>query len=328
MHALLYDRDAGTLREGGRELVEAWQEAPASVLWLDAEGLDAATAQGELVERFGFHPLAVQDAMRDRHPPKFEAFADHLFVSLRGLDADARDVDFDTLDIALFVGERLLVSRRTGHSINTAALWQEARAEPSLLARPVLLATMLMRRVLRRYVEIALALEPRLAEIEDEILARDNDDLLAELTRYKARLRNMRRICEYHEHMVEGMEEARREEHPVLAGDETAHRLVDIHDQVRRARSLAELHFAIASDLIDGYLALASHRLNQVMQLLTVFTVIFVPLSFLAGIYGMNFENMPELKSSFGYYVLLGVMAAIATALLVYFRRRGWLWNR
>jgi magnesium transporter len=94
---------------------------------------------------------------------------------------------------------------------------------------------------------------------------------------------------------------------------------------VLRCQSLAQLHYSLLDDLQNGYIAIASHRLNQVMRVLTVITVIFVPLSFLAGIYGMNFENMPELKNPNGYFILLGVMASVSVGLLALFKRKGWL---
>ena len=96
-------------------------------------------------------------------------------------------------------------------------------------------------------------------------------------------------------------------------------------DQVQRTASLAELHYGLASDLADAYLGLSAHRLNQVMKVLTIITVIFVPLSFLAGIYGMNFENMPELHSRSGYFVLLAIMVCVVAIQLHLFRRKKWL---
>ena len=100
---------------------------------------------------------------------------------------------------------------------------------------------------------------------------------------------------------------------------------LDLYEQVQRCRSLAEMHYALVDDLQNAYIALASHRLNQVMRVLTVITVIFVPLSFLAGIYGMNFEDIPGVKSSAGFFVLLAVMIVITLGLLALFRRKGWL---
>ena len=89
--------------------------------------------------------------------------------------------------------------------------------------------------------------------------------------------------------------------------------------------SLTGLYYELASDLMDGYITLASHRLNHIVKILTIVMAIFVPLSFMAGVYGMNFEYMPELKLRYSYFVLLGVMAAVAAGLLTVFRRQGWL---
>jgi magnesium transporter len=101
--------------------------------------------------------------------------------------------------------------------------------------------------------------------------------------------------------------------------------LIDFYEQVERTQSLATLHYQIASDLTDGYLGMSSHRLNRVMQILTIITVIFVPLTFLAGIYGMNFENMPELSTRSGYFIVIAIMFVIAVTQLIYFRKKRWV---
>jgi magnesium transporter len=98
-----------------------------------------------------------------------------------------------------------------------------------------------------------------------------------------------------------------------------------VFEQQERVNSLTTLYYELASDLIDSYISIASHRLNQVMKILTIITAVFIPLGFLAGIYGMNFENMPELHSRNGYFILLGVMASIVLLLLFVFRKIRWL---
>jgi magnesium transporter len=99
----------------------------------------------------------------------------------------------------------------------------------------------------------------------------------------------------------------------------------DIFALVERFNSLAGLYQNVITDLIEAYISLNGHRLNQIMKVLTIVTVIFVPLTLLVGIYGMNFENMPELKSEHGYYILLSTMTGIAALLLYLFRRTRWL---
>jgi magnesium transporter len=106
------------------------------------------------------------------------------------------------------------------------------------------------------------------------------------------------------------------------------HELVDVQEQLDRLLSLARLYYELTDDLMDGYLSLSAHRLNQIMQTLTIVTVIFVPITFMAGIYGMNFDFMPELGFRGAYFLLLGSMLVVVAGILVYFRRRGWLGGR
>ena len=322
MRAVLFDPVSGDLARGDEALIARWQSEPQTLLWLDIAKHDPAAEKALLETTFGLHPLAVQDALRERHPPKIESFANALFILLRGLDADSADLDFGVIQLALFVGERFLITRHNKFSLSVDWLWAEVERQPACMgAGSGALALGLTNRVVRRYLDIVLALEPRLDEIENEIFARPQDRLLAELTRYKSRLRQLARIANYHLVIAK---ELRRDSGPFI-DRRLAHEITDVYDQLERTQSLAALYYEAASDLTAGYLAVASHRLNQVMQILTVFTVIFVPLTFLAGIYGMNFDYMPELHSHIGYFVLIGVMLVVAVLQLIYFRRKGWL---
>ncbi len=321
MEWILLDPETSELVAGGAELIEIWRDDPSKCLWISLEGpLDEST-QDLLREWFDLHPLALQDASRDRHPPKLEVFSDHTFLLFKTLSQNTSDTDFSTIQFALFVGERFLVTRTSGPSGSVAALKRELR-ESSFPSRigPDTMAARLMQRFLLRYLDILLKLEPKLEDLEDR-LERINDSVIAEVTGYKSDLKKMRRIFLYHERILNSLKSG------VQPGfsPERKHELTDVYEQQERASSLALLYYELASDLIDGYLSLASHRLNQIMKVLTIVTAIFVPLSFLAGIYGMNFENMPELRSQRGYYILLGVMSAIALVLLLVFRRRKWM---
>ena len=144
---------------------------------------------------------------------------------------------------------------------------------------------------------------------------------MAELMGYKTDLRKFRRVLLYHVQVFTELMQAP----PPQVRKERVHEIKDVYEHQERASSLATLYYEVASDLIDGYISLASHRLNNIMKVLTIVTTIFVPLGFLAGIYGMNFEYMPELKSPSGYFVLLGVMATLVVTLLLVFRKWRWL---
>ena len=321
IRATLYDPKLKKVQRGGLELIDAWRESDDQVIWVDIESI-SNNDDKELLLQFDIHPLAIQDALRSRHPPKIERFENFLFILFRGLDADTSDIEFGVIQLSLFVGERFLISRHIGSSLSANWLFERLTNEPQLVAEGTgALAIRLSNRLARRYVEILLGLEPRLDEIEEEMFRQPDDSLLSELTRYKSRLRNINRIAKYHEQIAARL----RSEKDTLIPESLEHDIIDLYEQVERTQSLANLHYQIATDLTDGYLGMSSHQLNRVMQILTIITVIFVPLTFLAGIYGMNFENMPELSSRSGYFVVIAVMFVIAVTQLIYFRRKRWV---
>ncbi len=321
IRVFLSDPTTGELSQGGEELIARWEASDRLHIWVDLEG-ESHTVDEALLARFEIHRLAIQDALRPRHPPKIERFKNFLFILLRGLDADTAGIDFGVIQLSLFVGDRFLVTRHAKPSMSVNWMFEEILSDAAVMQEgPGSLAIRLSNRLARRYVEILLELEPRLDEIEEQMFRQPDDKLLAELTGYKSQLRKLTRIANYHEQIAERLKDVEDE----LIGSGLEHELVDLYEQIERTKSLAQLHYQICSDLTDGYLGMSSHQLNRVMQILTIITVIFVPLTFLAGIYGMNFENMPELSTQNGYFVVIAIMVVIAISQLFYFRRKRWI---
>lgn len=322
IRTFLFRPATGAIEAGGEELLSAWQREPDAVAWADFAGNDPQAERQWLDACFGLHPLAISDALNARHPPKIEAFDDSLFILLKGLAAPSDEFEFRTIQLAMFVGRRFLVTRHSAHSPSIDRLSEELEQDKSLLSGgPDGLALRLCRIMADRYTQKLLALEPRLEDIEREIVAKPDDEMLAELIGYKTDLRKFRRVLVYHAQVFAELLKNR----PAQVGAGRIHVIRDVYEQQERASSLASLYYEVSSDLIEGYISLASHRLNNIIKVLTIVTTIFVPLSFLAGIYGMNFEYMPELQSRSGYFVLLGIMATLATVLVLAFRRRRWL---
>lgn len=319
--AMLYNNESKALEVGDLELLEAWQADENTTIWLDIYSEEVEIVQ-PILEQFNIHPLAIEDGLKKRRPPKFEEFDDFLFLLLRGLDAETSGIDFGVIQLGMYVGKRFLITHHYKHSVSTGYTWKLIEDSPALIEQGPLWIGLKISNVLsRRYLEILLDLEPRLEDIETEVFEQPDDSQLSELTRYKSRLRDIGRIGRYHLINIEAL----RRSSSSLITDELLHDITDTYEQVERTMSLASLYYDTARDLTDGYLALSSHRLNKVMQVLTVITVVFVPLTFIAGIYGMNFENMPELRSTNGYFIVIGVMVSISALLLAIFRRNGWL---
>jgi magnesium transporter len=322
IRTLLNDPATGRQVAGDLDLFEDWRKNETSILWVDFFEIPEKREEELMKEYFALHPLAIQDAQRERHPPKVESFEDHTFVLLKGLDADTQDIQFGTIQIAIFIGERFVVTRHTGKSPSIEKLWSQAEKDMNVLAAGAdSLGVRLSGIVVNRYLPILLALEVRLDELEDEMIAHPDDTLLAELVGHKANLKKLRRIVTYHVQLFQTIKTTI----PPGIREELRHELTDVYEHLERTMSLAELYYEISSDLMDGYITLASHRLNHIVKVLTIVTTIFVPLSFMAGIYGMNFSYMPELELRYAYFVLLGVMATTACGLLLVLFRKGWI---
>ena len=322
IRAILYNPSTDEISIGGNELLESWENEIHSFLWVDFEDHPKESATQIMHAEFGLHLLAIQDAQLTRHPPKIESFRDYTFIMLKGLSAGTETIHFSTHQLALFIGKRFFVTSHDAPSPSIDNLFAGIENDRQLFSQgPAKVALRLCRMIINRYLKILLDIEPRLDELEDEVLQRPGDAILAELLSYKTDLKKFKRIFQYHEFVFL---ELRSKIFPGFT-EELAHEINDVYEQQERAKSLAELYYELASDLADGYISVSSHHLNQIMKVLTIVMSIFVPLSFLAGIYGMNFEHMPELHSRSGYFILLGVMTSIAVASLIFFRKKRWL---
>lgn len=321
IRAVLFDPSSGQLQDGGLELVDAWDSNPSSSIWVVLENEGTEDEAKLLSDRFGIHQLAIADAFRDRHPPKIEPFEHNTFILLKGLDADPSSLALDTIQLSLFVGERFLVTRSTGHSMSSAKVMADllSGAIPPDITRGAL-ALRVCRAVADRFLPQLFAVEKRLEEMEGELLHASSDDLLNELVQQKGELKRLLRTLQYHAQVFTA---AKTNLPTELAGHE--HELFDVQEQFDRLLSLARLHYELTDDLMTGYLSLSAHRLNQIMQTLTIVTVIFVPITFMAGVYGMNFEFMPELGFRGAYFILLTAMLVVVGGVLAALYRRGWL---
>lgn len=308
IRAQLWHED-GSWQSGETELIDQWRKDEKCFIWIDLQG-ESPETEREWLLSFGCHTLAVEDVQRYRHPPKYEHFDDNTLILYRGITEFNQDLTIEQMTIALFAGKRSLISCHARNSMAITHYWENAHSE-NLLISPGLLATRIMRFSVGRYLEAILAFEPRLTELEDSMQERPNDDTMRELIAYQSRLRKLKRIFSYHERMIGNL----REDVPEMLIEEDGdieHAIQDLYERCERLHGLCTMYYEICGDLINGYLSITSHMLNDTMRVLTVITAIFVPLTFIAGIYGMNFEYMPELHWHFGYFYSLGAMTLVA----------------
>lgn len=319
------------LREGDESLLNQWREDHEGCLWLDIQH-ELSEDDKLLLQELGCHELAIQDVVRKRHPPKVEVFQQSTFILFRGIADIDEQLKLQPQQIGFFVSEKLLVTVHAGRSVSIDHYWQrEDKAD--WLSDPMLLVSKIMHYASGRYLESILAFEAKLVDAEDSMQDQGSDLLMKELVLYRSQLRKLKRIFSYHEKLANQLLQlqigkTQEQGIPVLEDGNREeillHSLRDVYDRCERLNSLCAMYYEICGDLIDGYISITSHQLNNTMRILTVITAIFVPLSFMAGLYGMNFEYIPELKHPNGYFILLSAMASLAGGMVWWFKRKKW----
>lgn len=308
---------------GGEELVKEWEQDKDSILWIDLDNIEKSQEK-EILTQFGCHSLAISDAQRERHPPKVELFDHYIFLLYRGFVEKNDNINFDHLQISMFIGHRVLITCHAESSFAINSLFN-IKSEKFLARSPVHLALKIFHSSCGNYLKQLFDFESHLEKIEDEFQLCGNDSLMREITSHRSRLVKIRRTFNYHVTIGNTLNSYLQDEETSLITAKELHTVNDLRERLDRLLSLSQMYYDICGDLINGYMSVTSHQLNATMRVLTVITAIFVPLTFLAGIYGMNFEHIPELKFEYGYYSLLGIMSVISIGLIVLFKRKRWL---
>ncbi|WOJ94114.1 magnesium transporter CorA family protein [Congregibacter variabilis] len=314
--------DDGEAHSGKEEIVAKWQASTDTYLWLDFEGSITPDFKN-LLKEMGCDPLAITDSSRVRHPPKVEHFEHNTFVLFRGISSLGADLELEPQQLGIWVGDRCLITVHRGESVSVDYFWERATKQKSL-AEPGRLALRIIHYASGRYLTTLLDFEERLSALEDGLLSDISELDMKELVAYRTRLRKLRRIFSYHKVLAESIW---RQGGPYLGNgdDALAHMRRDVYDRCERVYSLCSMYYELCSDLVEGHISLSSHNLNVTMKILTIISAIFVPMTFMAGIYGMNFEHMPELGWRYAYFSLLGLMGVMAVSMLVVFKKVKWL---
>ena len=319
---ILYNPVSKSINTGGLELLDEWDAEADTWVWVNISGEADESEKKLLSERFSVPHLAIQDGHHERHPPKVEVFSNQILIILRDLLGEDENLQQRVSQLSLFLGANFLVTRHLYKAPAIEAIVKAVQTEPAIMSGgPAHVVYRISRRVVDNYSPVVLELEERLAELEDLVFERPGDDVIEMITRYNRSLKRLRRYLVYQRDV---MDQLRRpsETMPLKLNSQEFN---DIFENMERLASLCQLNQELAVDLLNTHFSLVTHRLNQVMRLLTITTVIFLPLALLAGIYGMNFQFMPELSWHYGYFGVLGTMVAIVLVLIAVFKRREWL---
>lgn len=292
-----------------------------SVTWVDVRGLGDERTLRAIGEALGMHALALEDVVNVPQRPKTEAYEGHLFLVVRMPEAEVRT--FATEQVSLVLGPRFVVTfqEREGDVFEPVRARIRTGRGPIRRAGADYLGYALVDTVVDAYYPVLERVGDLVEALEEEVITAPTRPTLRRIYALKRTVQELRRTVWPHRDALAAL---LRDESPYLGASVRVY-LRDTHDHAMQLLDVLENYRDTATGLLDVYLSSESNRTNEVMRLLTVVASIFIPLTFLAGVYGMNFEAMPELHSRIGYPVVLATMLLTALGMLAWFRRRGWL---
>jgi magnesium transporter len=318
----IYVHEGGDTRCGDR-VDPAWLQPGAPVtIWVDLEQPTAEESQ-LLTDVFHFHPLAIEDALSKIHHPKIEPYGGYLYLILHGIDFKEEEHWFATRDVDFFLGPNYLVTVHDGESRSIGAVKGICDKHDRVMAEgPAALMHRIVDGMVDNYRPEIESLEAHMNELEDEAILGGRADLVRDILALKRDLASLRRVVIPQRDAVGRL--ARREFAAI--GDELAYRFRDVYDHLVRLSDETTLLQDRVTGILDAHLSTISNRLNVVMKLLAVMSTIFLPLTVLTGMWGMNVP-LPQFPGGEAaqFWWVAAAMAVMVVSMLVLFRRKGWL---
>jgi magnesium transporter len=293
-----------------------------SILWLDVVGLHDVEAIRTLAEAFHLHPLTLEDILNTHQRPKAEEYEGYLYLVLRMLTYDTHAQRIESEQVSLIIGEDFVLSFQEREGDVFEPVRERLRtAQSRLRTRGAdFLAYSLIDAIVDHYFVVLEQVGDQIEALEVQLMAEVDGSLLQAIQGWRHAL------LEFN-HAAWPLREAIgwlvRGETPLIQ-ESTRIYLRDVHDHLMYVIENLTTYREMLSNLVELHISAMSNRLNEVMKALTIIATIFMPLSFIVGVYGMNFDYMPELRWRWGYPVVMLLMLFIAVSLTLYFRRKGW----
>ena len=304
------------------ETVFPLKEEP-STTWINVDGVHDMALIEKLGHHFMIHPLTLEDTVNTTHRPKLEEFDAYLYVVLKMLDYDAEREKIRSEQVSLMIGPNFLISFQEQEGDVFNAVRERIRKGRGRIRQggSDYLAYALIDCVVDHYFLVLEQLGERIESLESQLYENSGPDLLHDIFRLKQEMIYLRKqvwpLREPLSHILK-IDSS-------LIKDASRVFFADVYDHLVQGIDVIESLRDVLSGLQDLHISITGHRMNEIMKVLTIIATIFIPITFVAGIYGMNFEVMPELKWRWGYFAVWGFFGAIIAGMLVYFKRRRWI---
>lgn len=318
------DYDAEQLRVQRDVALEACLESKKTpgVSWINLDGIHDVDQLDSFGKTFDLHPLALEDILNTAHPPKYEEFEDCVLLITKMFYFDEQDnrLEAEQISLVLKAGQLLTFQERSGDVFDGVRERLKRKSGRIRQRGADYLAYALIDSVVDSYYHVLEKVGDRLDTLENELLNQPSQELLQQVHQMKGQLMFLRKTIWPMRELVASLLHSESE----LLDDSITPFLRDLYDHAIQVLDTVEGYRETATGLVELYMSSVSQRMNEVMQVLTIMASIFIPLTFIAGIYGMNFELMPELKWRYGYPMVLVVMLMCVVAMLLFFKRKKW----
>lgn len=294
-----------------------------SIHWYDIRGLHEVSLIENIGNTFEIHPLVLEDILDTHQRPKYEEYENGVFIIAKALSFDRETLSIKTEQIALYIFQNLLLSFQEDESDTFLPVKERLKAGRGRIRkrRADYLAYAVIDTIVDNYYVILDNIEEVIDEMEDQIIRNPNENTKAHIHLLKREMLTLRKSITPLREAVNRFSKSELEWMDSSAGVF----IRDLYDHIIQIMDSIETYRDTLSGLQDLYISEISFKMNNVMQVLTIISTIFIPLSFLAGLYGMNFKYIPELEWQYGYFVLLGVMISLVIGLLILFKRNKWM---
>ena len=295
-----------------------------TMVWIDMMAPSHEEYRLILEQIFRFHPLAIEDTISDIHLPKVDDYGAYLYLVFHTVSLGDQPMDLNTEEVDVFLGARYLITIHESTRRSIDRCWHNEYHTIHDLARsPALLLYELLDSQIDTYIPIIDAFEEQLEQLGDDIFAAGENqrNILNRLLTAKSSSLRLQRILAPQRELLNRLATT---SYTVIRPEERIY-YRDAYDHLARLANLSESMRDLSSSTIETHLALVNNRMNEVMKVLTIISTIFIPLSFIAGIYGMNFEYMPELAWKYGYLLVWLVFLTVGATMLMFFRKRRWI---
>jgi len=321
----LIDYDEAQFQEKEAATIEEcfpFKDEP-TVTWINIDSIHQADILEKIGAHFGIHPLVLEDIMNPAQRPKIEDFENYIYVIAKMIYFDNKKNDIEAEQLSIILGPNFVISfqEKEGDIFNPIRdRIRKARGRIRKMKTDYL-AYALLDTIVDHYFIVLEKLGEKIEGMEEELVTKPTPETLQSIHTLKRELIFLRKSIWPLREVVKSLESGES----VFVLESTGIYLRDVYDHTIQVVDTVETFRDMVSGILDVYLSSVSNRMNEVMKVLTIIATIFIPLTFLAGIYGMNFKHMPELELPWGYPGLLVVMIAVGLAMVAYFRNKKWL---